>query len=318
MLAATPLTLGANATWERLPPLPMPNGGFVASANQGRIVVVGGVTWQGDTKIWLDRIWTYDPERNAWSETGRLPAPVAYSVFGDNGSTLWFAGGSSGDATHRTLWRMDAGRPPQVVAALKQGFVNAAGGLIGHLLYVAGGTDDQARTDRITNAFRGIDVRTGEIMPLPDYPEPNLTTGTAAVAGGRLFFFGGARWDNPTRTVVNFASAHVFSPATNRWDCLPPLPHPGRGLAAITLDERHILVAGGYRNDDVEFVGDAFVFATDARTYTPTTPLPYAAMVTLVKNGEWLYCLGGEDRKRHRSAAAFRIRWASLLSKPAK
>jgi hypothetical protein len=41
-------------------------------------------------------------------------------------------------------------------------------------------------------------------------------------------------------------------------------------------------------------------------------------MVTLVKDGEWLYCLGGEDRKRHRTAAAFRIRWASLLSKTAR
>jgi hypothetical protein len=30
-------------------------------------------------------------------------------------------------------------------------------------------------------------------------------------------------------------------------------------------------------------------------------------MVTLVKLGNWVYCLGGEDRKRHRSAAVHRI-----------
>ena len=314
VLAATTLACAATSPWERLAPLPVPNGGFVTGSSGGRIIVVGGVTWQGDTKIWLDRMWTYDPARNVWSETGRLPAPVAYSVFGDNGSTLWFAGGSSGDATHRTLWRMDAARPPRIVATLEHGFVNAAGGLIGHTLYVAGGTDDQSRIDRITNAFRGIDVRTGAIVQLPDYPEVSLTTATAAAAGGRLFFFGGARWDASSKTVVNHASAHAYSPATNHWDRLPPLPHPGRGLTAVTLDGRHILVAGGYRNDEVEFVSDAFVFDTETHTYTTTTSLPYAAMVSLVKSGEWLYCLGGEDRKRHRTDAAFRIRWASLVS----
>src|SRR5688500_13918576 len=149
VLATTSVMFGATATWERLAPLPVPNGGFVGAANNGRVIVAGGVTWQGDTKIWLDRIWTYDPERNRWSETGRLEAPVAYSVIGDNGGVVWFAGGSSGNATHRTLWRMDAGRLPQAVASLENGFVNATGGLIGHTLYVAGGTDDQTRIDRI-------------------------------------------------------------------------------------------------------------------------------------------------------------------------
>jgi hypothetical protein len=37
--------------------------------------------------------------------------------------------------------------------------------------------------------------------------------------------------------------------------------------------------------------------------------------VTLIRNGEWLYCLGGEDRKRHRTDAVFRIRWQELLSR---
>ncbi len=129
--------------WEELPPLPVPNGGFISGALDGKIVVAGGVTWKGDTKIWLDQIWTYDPQAKAWRETGRLPAPLAYSVSGDMGSALWFASGSSGDVTHRSLWRMDPGQPPRVVAKLDRGFVYAAGALIGHTLYAAGGADEQ-------------------------------------------------------------------------------------------------------------------------------------------------------------------------------
>jgi N-acetylneuraminic acid mutarotase len=318
VLAAILLTFanasaGANAQWEQLASLPVPNGGFAAGESGGRIIVAGGVTWRDDTKIWLDRIWLYDPARNSWSESGRLPSPLAYPVTGVKGDTLWFACGSSGESTHHTLWQIDAARPPRVVATLDRGFVNAAGALIGTSLYVVGGTDDQARVDRATNAFRAIDIKSGAMTPLPEYPEPSLITGTAAAAEGRLFVFGGARWDATIKGVVNHASAYAYDPAGKRWEKLPPLPHPGRGLAAITLDNRHILVAGGYRNDEVEFVPNAYLFDLQSETYTPTTPLPYAAMVSLVKAGDWLYCIGGEDRKRHRTAAVFRIRWRSLL-----
>jgi N-acetylneuraminic acid mutarotase len=316
LFAATALTtVAAPAAWERLAPLPVPNGGFIGAASGDGIIALGGVTWKGDTKIWLNGMWSYDPGRNAWREIGNLPVPLAYSVSGSDGTTVWFAGGSSGDSSQRSLWRIAPGQPPRVAAPIESALVYAAGGLIGTTLYAAGGTDDQAAIERITNRFVGIDIRTGQTTRLADYPEASLTTGTAAAVGGKLYVFGGARWDPVAKAVVNHASAHVFSPDTNRWERLPPLPHPGRGYTAVALDARRILIAGGYRNDEVEFVSDAYVFDTQARTFTPTLPLPYAAMVTLIRNGEWLYCLGGEDRKRHRTDAVFRIRWQELLSR---
>ena len=78
------------------------------------------------------------------------------------------------------------------------------------------------------------------------------------------------------------------------------------------LDPRRIYLAGGYVSDEVGFTPDAFIFDPEKPAYHPATPLPYAGMVTLVRSGEWVYCLGGEDRKRHRSAAVHRIRAAEL------
>jgi N-acetylneuraminic acid mutarotase len=141
-----------------------------------------------------------------------------------------------------------------------------------------------------------------------------LTTATAAAVGNRLFVFGGGRWDPMAKTVVNHSTAYAYSVAARRWDTLPPLPYPVRGMTAAALDERHIFLAGGYRNDDIEFVTDAFIFDVETKVYAPTKALPYAAMVNLVKSGDWLYCLGGEDRKKHRTDAAFRIPWQDLLS----
>jgi N-acetylneuraminic acid mutarotase len=312
LMFTAPLS-AATSAWEKLPALPVGNGGFFSAVFGETVVLAGGTTWQGETKLWLDQIWAYDPARRTWREAGKLPAAFAYPVAGQIGGTVWFAGGSSGTKSHRELWRVEADLQPRLVSRLDAALVYATGALIGTTLYAVGGTDDQAALERIDNTFRGIDLNSGQITRLPSYPEASLTTATAAALGDRLYVFGGARWDPARKTVVNHRTAHAYSITARRWETLPPLPHPGRGYTAVTLDDRHILIAGGYRNDEVGFVADATLYDVTARTYRPTTPLPYAAMVGLVKAGDWLYCLGGEDRKKHRSDAAFRIRWKELL-----
>ena len=306
-LAATP------PAWERLAPLPSGHGGLVGGAIDGEIIIAGGTNWTNDTKSWLDQIWAYDPKRNVWRDAGRLPVATAYAATGNDGRTLWFAGGSSGVATHRSVWRIERGLAPQLAAPLDRGFVYAAGATIGTTLYAVGGTDDQAGLERITNTFLAIDLSTGATKRLADYPEASLTTSTAVGVGDRVFVFGGARWDAAGKTVVNHSAAHAYSLARKRWEKLPPLPYAIRGITAVALDPRHVLVAGGYRNDEIEFVANAFVFNVETGTYSPTIPLPYAAMVGLVKSGDWLFCLGGEDRKKHRTDAVYRLRWADLL-----
>jgi N-acetylneuraminic acid mutarotase len=211
------------------------------------------------------------------------------------------------------LWRLDSGLRLERAAAAVTGRVYAAGAVVAGRLLVVGGTDDQAALERVGSQVRAVDLATGAMTALPDYPEASLTTATAVVLGGRLYVFGGARWDAAAKTVVNHDAAHVFDATAGQWRALPRLPQPGRGLSAVALDDRRILIAGGYRNDAVEFVADSFVFDVERGTYTAGPALPYAAMVTLVRDGEWIYCLGGEDRKRHRTDAVFRVAWREWL-----
>jgi len=79
------------------------------------------------------------------------------------------------------------------------------------------------------------------------------------------------------------------------------------------LDDRHILIAG-----------DFFTPIALARIVLFTTPeaigisdLAFAVRrdVNLVQTGDFVYCLGGEDRMKHRSSACYRIRWRELLSR---
>jgi hypothetical protein len=48
-------------------------------------------------------------------------------------------------------------------------------------------------------------------------------------------------------------------------------------------------------------------------SYREAKPLPYAAMVALVKCEGFVYCIGGEDKMKSRTDKFFRIPVAELL-----
>ncbi|MBI5775599.1 MAG: hypothetical protein HZA89_17915 [Verrucomicrobia bacterium] len=310
MTATTPA-----AQWESLAPLPEPNGGSISGVVGDQIVLLGGTNWKDDVKQWLTRIHAYDPKANAWREVGTLAAPLAYAAAGEHAGALWLASGSSGTNTHTAVWIIDRSLAAKSAFTLGSGFVLAGGAAVGSSLYILGGTDDMNHIERATNTFLAIDLRNGHTTKLPDYPEPSFITGATAACGSRFFAFGGARWDAAADTVANLSSAHAFNTVTRRWEKLAPLPYAVRGLTALTLDERRILLAGGYKNDAEEFTAEAFIYDLNTGRYTATAPLPYKAMVSLVKLGDWVYCLGGEDRKKHRTDAMFRIRAKEFLKK---
>ncbi|MBL9131498.1 MAG: hypothetical protein JNG86_09885 [Verrucomicrobiaceae bacterium] len=117
-------------------------------------------------------------------------------------------------------------------------------------------------------------------------------------------------YDKDTKTVLNTAEAYAFSPEENVWRKLEPLAIATRGLAAVSLDETHIYIVGGYRDD---FTAEAVIYDVKADSYRKATPLPYAAMVGLVRLDGFVYCLGGEDKMKSRTDKFFRIPVAELL-----
>jgi N-acetylneuraminic acid mutarotase len=312
LLLMVPTLACVAAGWEQLAPMPEPNGGFICGAIGDHIVVAGGTNWREDAKRWLDRIWTFNPRANTWREAGRLAAPVAYAAFGHDTAGLWFAGGSSGPETHATLSLIDRALAAKTAAKIEPRFVYAGGAILDGKLYVIGGAPDQSRTEAASNACFAIALRDGAATRLRDLPAPGFFVGAVAACGGRVFVFGGARWDAAVGAVANMNSAFAYSPEEDRWTRLPSCPFAARGQAAVALDERRIYIAGGYKNDTQGFTAEAFIFDTQAGTHQIAPPLPYAGMAGLVTAGDCLYCLGGEDSKKHRTDAVFRRRVAEL------
>jgi len=301
------------AEWKRLAPLPESSGGFVCGSIAGQLIVAGGTNWKDDTKCWLDTVSTYDPSQDKWQAAGRLSSPLGYAVYGQDSRDLWFWGGSNGLQTQRTLCKLDEKLSAKTVATLERGLVYAGGAVSNSTLYVVGGSDDQAHFENITNTFQAIDLRKGKATRLADYPETAIGIAAVAACGEHIYVFGGARWDAVTQKVVNHSAAHVYTIATNRWEPLPQFATANRGLAAVKLDDRYILIAGGYTTDEAGFTDEAFLFDTQRSEYIRTKRLPYRALVGLVTLGDYVYCLGGEDIQKHRTDAAFRIPWKELL-----
>ena len=273
------------AEWEPLPPLPEPNGGFVCGHDRGQIIVVGGTNWEGGKKNWLDRRHSFDPKKMKWSTNPEVRVKVAYGLPMQSADSFSFMGGF--DGSHER--------------SIRNGVLAAGGGNV-----IVGGTNDPANVAGVSRETRTEGK--GE-RRLADYPGKPFAVAAYAEAGKELFVFGGMTYDEHSKLPVNTDEAYAFDLAKNTWRPLKLLPHANRGMTAVTLDDQHIYLAGGYADD---FTADAFIYDVKSDSYTKAKPLPYAAMVGLVKLDGFIYCLGGEDKKQSRTDKFFRIPVAEL------
>ena len=305
----------ANAgTWQKLPPLPESNGGFICADWEGRVLILGGTNWVGDEKKWLAGVHQFDPVGQRWESLSPLAQPLAHALVGSTTSGLVIAGGSTGSSPFKGLLRLEQG---QVIVKdspiLASPAVASAGGLVGEELIVVGGTDDVANVAGFRRDTFAWNVRTGEQRVLQPYPGPALGITASVVVGNELLVFGGASWDAAARKVTNLSGAYAFSPGGDRWRDLRVMPCGVRALAAVQLDANRIYLAGGVRNDAEGTTDQAWIYELAEDRYTPAVPLPYRAYVGLVRSGGFVYCLGGEDKGKHRTDAVYRIGVADLV-----
>ena len=310
------ITFATNAgSWEKLPSLPFGIGNCPCGLFGGDLIIAGGIAWQNDTKIWLDKIWRFDTKKNAWSEAGQLPHPLAYPAYGQTAQRIYVAGGGDGKSNLPASGLLDHRLHFQKLGEVPQPLIYSGSALTAGKLYIISGATDAVDLNTATNLFYSVHLKTGRVEKLADFPGGKLFVPAAAALGGRIYVFAGASYDSKSDQAVNLDSTFVYSIADAKWNNIKPFPFPVRGLASCVLDDRHILLAGGYKQD---FSDEAFVYDTKTDSYIQTTPLPYRAMVGLVKAGSEIYCIGGEDRMRHRSDLFYRITGKALLKQGSK
>ena len=303
--------------WERMAPLPEPNGGFVCAALGGEIFVAGGTNWEGGVKRWLDAIHVFSTETLTWRPAGRLRTPQAYAISGilegaDGLPRVFIKGGTTGEGPVPEWRSVSQAGLQTAMGNAPAPTVLAAGGVLDGWMIQAGGTHDPANLAGLSRRTLAVKLDGGEVEDLPEYPGAPFGTAACAVTGGELFVFGGANWDASAGTVRNADEAHAFHLAKRAWRPLKRLPYPVRGLAAVVVGDGSLYLAGGYKSDAGGFTDEAWLYDTAKNEYRAAHPLPYPGMVSLAVCGGHLYCLGGEDRQKSRTDACFRIDLAGL------
>ncbi|MBB5030660.1 Kelch repeat-containing protein [Prosthecobacter vanneervenii] len=286
--------------------MPEPNGGFVCGVHQGKIIIAGGTNWQGGKKNWLKAVHAYDPKERKWSQLPEMSHAIAYGTALQTADSLAWLGGSDGALSLKWLEVPEGTKSRVQIPTLPDAVVLAAGGVIGGLYLMAGGTPDAANIAGVSSKVHAVASADGrwQVTPKADYPGKPFAVAASAVAGAELFIFGGMNYDAASSAPVNSREAYAFSPAANTWRKLQPLPLATRGMTAVALDDQHLYLAGGYTDD---FTADALIYDVKSDTYARTKALPYASMVALVKLGDYVYCLGGEDKKQSRTDKCHRI-----------
>ncbi|MCB1276600.1 kelch repeat-containing protein [Prosthecobacter sp.] len=303
----------AHAEWEALPSLPEPSGGFLWGTQGSKLIIAGGTNWTDGTKNWLKAVRAYDPTMKNWVKVTDLATSVGYGLVMQRSGVFGFVGGSDGKQALAVVNEFDGQKmDAKAVPVLPASLVLAAGGMVGDTMIISGGTDDAANVAGVRRMTCSL-KREGDhwsVAHLADYPGKGFATAASAVVGGELFVFGGLNWNESSQAVENTTAAYALDPAKNTWRAIRSLTTPVRGVTAVTLDDHQIYIAGGYTDD---FTTDAVIYDVKIDSYRKALPLPYAAMVALVKLDGFVYCLGGEDKMKSRTDKFFRIPVAELL-----
>ncbi len=304
------------AGWEPIAPLPEPNGGFACGTVEGKIVVIGGTNWRDEKKHWLDAIWVFDLKSQKWNVHGKLPHPLAYAATAEWKGDLIIAGGTTGSQPRKEVWRMDHSLKLTRIGELKEDAVLAAGSVVGNDLLLVGGCADPSALTGFHGRGVRLNFERGEMSALQPPGDVSFALAASAVVGREWFVFGGVT-TNAATEIANLNAAWAFDAPKNKWRGLHPFPIAVRGAAAVKLDEHRVLIAGGYGGQPEGFTAAAFIYDTKRDAYVKTMDLPVGALLGVVRLGDFVYALGGEDRGKHRTDQCFRVKVAELL-KPAK
>jgi N-acetylneuraminate epimerase len=308
------LTVTHAATWEAVPPLPESAAGFVAGCVNGKIIVAGGTNWRDGVKRWLDTVWMFDPVTNEWTSGPNLLHPVAYAAFASDGTRLHFAGGTGGKQGRKEIYALDANLQIHPLGELPKPVVFAGGAMHQGRLFIVGGMTDPDDWSTGSNQLFEVNVSEGCATDLDSLKLLQHPLGIPAVIANAagIHTFTGA-WVDEDQAAHNVADAFTYSLASKSWKKIADYPEAIRGVFSVQLDEHRIYLAGGYGTDAEGFVAKAWIYDLRTNHYTPAAPLPLKVNTTFVRCGDFIYLLGGEDQKKHRSAACWRIRIKDLL-----
>jgi cephalosporin-C deacetylase len=297
--AATLLASVAPAIlWHDRRPVPEGVSGGAVAVIANRLVYAGGTTWRNQVKLWLSNTFVYDLENDSWSKGPALPEPVAYGACLRTSDSLELLGGMNESGASRKCWRLNAGKREWTASGtLPAASVFAKAEIVKDKAYLFGGCANAELSGCSSSVLRRNTAGTWE--KVSEMPQGLVALSAIEVIQDQIYLFGGCS-AVASGGVRNREEAYRFNPLTNLWTALHPLPLAIRGMSAVALDQRYILVAGGY--DARGFSAAAYRYDTETDQYTAVASLPFPVMgMEMLARGRAIWGVGGEDKNRGRT-----------------
>jgi N-acetylneuraminic acid mutarotase len=287
-------------SWRDKHAMPEGRSGGAAGVIANRLAYAGGTTWRNGAKVWLNGTLFYDFDHDAWSSGPPLPKPLAYGPYLATDESLEVLGGMNESGPSRKCWRLKAGEHTWTESGiLPADSVLAKAVSIQGRAYLFGGSSSATDVTRLSNSVFRRD-ESGKWMKTGEMPQGRVALPGLAASGNHVYLFGGFS-ASTSGEALNRSEAYRFDPQTDQWTALRPLPAAVRGLSAVVMDQRYILLSGGYT--DSGFSAAVYLYDVEEGQYRPVTPLPFPVMgMEMLVRDRMIWGLGGEDKTRSRTA----------------
>jgi len=231
--------------WEPLNDLPSPDplNHFQLVTAAGCLYAIGGLRVNFTP---TDRVYRYDPIMDMWTERAPLLEPVGAYGAAVVDDMIYISGGFPPESRGSELRRYDPeANEWTMLPSMDFGREHHTSAAIDGKVYVFGGRRRFLDTfEPHTECFDPQAGPMGEWTTVADIPTERAGL-TCAAVNGRAYVFGGERSRSPMYPDGVHPEVEEYNPLTNSWQAMTPMPTPRHGFAAVALDGKIYLPAGG-------------------------------------------------------------------------
>ncbi len=251
--------LSAPFDWSYGPVLPAARTCRATAAVGNSIVTVGGTSWeQVDGRLvkrWSREVFALNTRAGIWTRLPDYPREVGYAFAAAVNGRIYVIGGRGRERGNSEVFSLDPSEAKVVwrtQAKLPNPHWGLSGGVIGSVIYVAGGNQGPGSPDRHTAPSRMILAYDTEAANpawrlVGTLPANGAEWQMGAAAAGRIYWFGGLRSapGESDKDLMPLVESTVFDPKSGTCRQIAKLPHGLGSGAAVALDARTIVIAGG-------------------------------------------------------------------------
>lgn len=320
--------------WEKLPPVPDPEGfaGAFAGTHNGALIVAGGANIVGDKwgkdfkKVWYDSVFVLENPNATWRTGFKLPRALGYGVSISTKDGIICIGGSDANGHHNDVFRL-AWQNGKIdftpLPALPKSCANFSGAKVGDAIYVAGGIENPNSTTALKTFWKlDLSAKNPRWEELEPWPGPARMLAVAGECRGSFYLFSGTELKadangKPAREYLR--DAYRYTPGKG-WERLADLPRAtvAAPSPAVAIAEELFLFTGddGTKTDfqpiseHPGFSRETLAFNVENNSWSVRGEVPFSRATAPVV--EWLGHVvvpNGESRPRERTPEVW---WAKL------